>query len=134
MADVSLLVSIAGSGRADAPELVGRILSRGTAVNRDHAGSTALISAARVGSTAVVRELLRHGADASKATRDKGNPPLFWAAAGGHLEVVDLLLVGRVDQGHRCAVHVGLALGILLDVELFFLGPLLAEKVKDDLW
>ena len=37
MADVSLLVSIAGSGRADAPELVGRILSRGTAVNRDHA-------------------------------------------------------------------------------------------------
>ena len=92
MADVSLLVSIAGSGRADAPELVGRILSRGTAVNRDHAGSTALISAARVGSTAVVRELLRHGADASKATRDKGNPPLFWAAAGGHLEVVDLLL------------------------------------------
>ena len=92
MADVSLLVSIAGSGRADAPELVGRILSRGTAVNRDHGGSTALISAARVGSTAVVRELLRHGADASKATRDKGNPPLFWAAAGGHLEVVDLLL------------------------------------------
>ena len=93
MADVSLLVSIARSGRAaDAPELVGRILSRGTAVNRDHGGSTALISAARVGSTAVVRELLRHGADASKATRDKGNPPLFWAAAGGHLEVADLLL------------------------------------------
>ena len=96
-----LLASVAQSRHPNAAEQVERILAGGAAVNlpADKAGFTPLAVACRAGDASVARVLLAHGADACMATRDNRNPPLFWAAAGGHAETLELLLEREARAG-----------------------------------
>ena len=88
-AQSGLLLTLASSGRADAASNVARLLRMGVAANTaDAQGFTALASAARTGDLAVCEQLLAHGASLSLPTRKSRNPPLFWAAMGGHVDVV----------------------------------------------
>ena len=98
-----LLANVAQSGHPSAAEHVERILAGGATADLppDSAGFTALALACRVGDAGVARVLLAHGADPHKATRDKGNPPLFWAAAGGHTAVIEVLLSADADPEQR---------------------------------
>ena len=98
-----LLANVAQSGHPSAAEHVERILAGGATADlpSDSAGFTALAIACRVGDAGVARVLLAHGADPHKATRDKGNPPLFWAAAGGHTAVIEVLLSADTDPEQR---------------------------------
>ena len=89
----TLLLHVAGNTKKDSASLVARLLSVGAPVDcSDASGFTPLALASRVGNIPVVYELLCHGANPSIASRENHNPPLFWAAASGHLECVKLLL------------------------------------------
>ena len=88
----ALLLRLSSSGREDAPNMVARLLKMGVAADTANAeGFTALASAARVGALFVCKELLAHGASPTAPTHENRNPPLFWAAGKGHVEVVRLL-------------------------------------------
>ena len=72
-------------------------------------GETPLLSASRAGSGATVRLLLARGADVNAAEKFQQTTPLMWAAAEGHMEVVDLLLEANANpnlQGHVTSLTV----------------------------
>ena len=72
-------------------------------------GETPLLSASRAGSVATVRLLLARGADVNAAETFQQTTPLMWAAAEGHLEVVDLLLEAGANpdlRGHVTSLAV----------------------------
>ncbi|KAF7647406.1 hypothetical protein LDENG_00172840 [Lucifuga dentata] len=58
---------------------------------RDEAGRNALLSAAMLGRSAIIRELVGHGADVNEHTA-RGYSSLHLAACWGHLEAVRTLL------------------------------------------
>lgn len=87
-------------GAADVLErLVQSLDSVDTAIDRQ--GSTLLAMASKLGNAVAVRVLLAHRADPSKGTLEKGNTPLFWAAAQGHADVAQLLLDANADPAQR---------------------------------
>ena len=76
-----------------------RLLRKGVPVNtRDGAGDTALIAAAGLGDTNMVRALLDGGA-AVDAQNSTGNTALIVAARDGHLDVCQMLLKAGADAG-----------------------------------
>ena len=98
----ALLLRLSSSGREDAPNMVARLLKMGVAADTANAeGFTALASAARVGALFVCKELLAHGASPTAPTHENRNPPLFWAAGKGHVEVVRLLCNASASVVHR---------------------------------
>jgi len=70
-------------------------------------GETPLQAAARAGSVQAVRLLLARGADVNAAEKFQNTTALMYAAAEGHLDVVNLLLEANADpnkQGHVTAL------------------------------
>lgn len=87
---VTPLLQAARAGDAD---LVEQLLAAGARVDRAHPlGQTPLIAAAHTGVVASVTALLKRGADVNAADTAQQQTALMWAAAEGHLEVVDRLL------------------------------------------
>jgi len=91
------------SRAGDAP-MVDLLLQSGANPARAHPeGETPLLAAARAGSVPAVRQLLARGVDVNTAEGFQNTTALMWAAAEGHLDVVDLLLEAGADpnrQGH----------------------------------
>ena len=91
----------------DAP-MVDLLLQSGASPTRAHPeGETPLLAAARAGSVPAVRQLLARGVDVNTAEGFQKTTALMWAAAEGHLDVVDLLLEAGADpnrQGHVTAL------------------------------
>ncbi len=82
-------------------EIVGLLLKAGAnveAANSD--GQTALMLAARNGSSAIAQRLLRRGANVNAREKWRGQTALMWAAAERYPDVVELLLA------HHAAVNV----------------------------
>jgi ankyrin repeat protein len=76
-----------------------RLLRKGVPVDtRDGAGDTALIAAAGLGDTNMVRALLEGGATVD-AQNSAGNTALIVATREGHLEVCKQLLKAGADAG-----------------------------------
>jgi ankyrin repeat protein len=66
-------------------------------------GETPLLAASRSGSVPAVRLLLTRGVDVNHAESFQKTTALMWAAAEGHLDVVDVLIEAGADpnrQGH----------------------------------
>jgi ankyrin repeat protein len=66
-------------------------------------GETPLLAAARSGSVPAVRLLLARGVDVNAAEKFQDTTALMWAAAEGHIDVVDVLIEAGADpdrQGH----------------------------------
>lgn len=76
--------------------MMGILIKGGT--NASVLGKTALHHAAEKGHVAVVRRLLRDGADKS-GNDEKGRTPLSHAAENGHAFVIEILLDAGADPG-----------------------------------
>lgn len=76
-------------------------LNKGISPNFYHAGNTPLVTACQHGSTAIVRLLLEHHAEADTADR-LGNTPFIAACTKGNLETVKLLrpYIQDIDTTH----------------------------------
>jgi uncharacterized protein len=101
--DFGVTPLLAASRNGDAA-MVEVLLRAGADPSRAHPeGETPLLSAARAGSVPTLRLLLARGADVNAAEKFQQTTALMWAAAEGHLDVVDLLLEAGADpnrQGH----------------------------------
>ena len=64
-------------------------------INAEQGGQTPLGKAAQRGQLEVAKFLLEHGANVNAMVA--GFPTLYWAAAGGHRAVVELLLANKAD-------------------------------------
>ena len=102
---VTPLLEASRNGDAAMVEL---LLRSGADPRKSHPeGETPLLSAARAGSVPTVRLLLARGVDVNHAEKFQQTTALMWAAAEGHLDVVDLLLEAGADpnrQGHVTAL------------------------------
>jgi ankyrin repeat protein len=67
-------------------------------------GETPLMAASRSGSLPAVRLLIEGGADVNAADTFQDQTALMWAAAEGHVEVVDALLRAGADPDHQAHV------------------------------
>jgi uncharacterized protein len=100
---VPLLHSVAGSDHAEVAESIALLCAAGAAVNsicKDHAGlplSALLCATEECPSTRAVEALLAAGADPCQRV-GKGSTSLHFAAAGGHLAKVELMLAA-VQKG-----------------------------------
>jgi ankyrin repeat protein len=84
--------------------MVDLLLRSGANSSKAHPeGETPLLAAARSGSVPTVRLLLARGVDVNHAETFQQTTALMWAAAEGHIDVVDLLIEAGADpnrQGH----------------------------------
>jgi ankyrin repeat protein len=84
--------------------MVDLLLRAGANPSKAHPeGETPLLAAARSGSVPTVRLLLARGVDVNHAETFQQTTALMWAAAEGHIDVVDLLIEAGADpnrQGH----------------------------------
>ena len=98
---VTPLLHASGTGDAAMVEL---LLRSGASPSKAHPeGQTPLLAAARSGSVPTVRHLLARGVDVNHTESFQSTTALMWAAAEGHIDVVDLLLEAGADpnrQGH----------------------------------
>jgi uncharacterized protein len=84
--------------------MVDLLLRSGANPNKAHPeGETPLLAAARSGSVPTVRLLLARGVDVNAAEKFQNTTAVMWAAAEGHIDVVDVLIEAGADinrQGH----------------------------------
>ena len=101
--DFGVTPLLEASRNGDAP-MVELLLRAGADPKRAHPeGETPLLSAARAGSVPVVKLLLARGVDVNHAEQFQQTTALMWAAAEGHLDVVDQLLEAGANpnlKGH----------------------------------
>jgi ankyrin repeat protein len=84
-----------------------------------HSVTPLCAAAAWSGSAATTQALLSAGADSSRACFATGSPPLFMAAWGGHLAVVEAMLrLDGVDVNQRCGVRCVLQAAVLVEIYL----------------
>ncbi len=87
--------------------MVDLLLRSGANPSRAHPeGETPLLAAARSGSVPTVRLLLARGVDVNAAETFQKTTALMWAAAEGHIEVVDVLIEAGADREPPGAHHV----------------------------
>ena len=99
---VTPLLEASRTGDAAMMEL---LLNAGASPSLAHPeGETPLMAAARAGSAAGVRLLLARGVDVNAAERYQQTTALMWAAAEGHLDVVDALLDAGADPNRQAHV------------------------------
>jgi ankyrin repeat protein len=85
--------------------MVDLLLRAGADPSRTHPeGETPLMAASRAGSAEAVRLLLARGAAVNAAESFQQTTALMWAAAEGHLDVVDLLLEAGADPNRQARV------------------------------
>ncbi|HEV8397986.1 MAG TPA: ankyrin repeat domain-containing protein [Vicinamibacterales bacterium] len=102
--DFGVTPLLEASRNGDAP-MVDLLLRAGADPKRAHPeGETPLLSAARAGSVPTVRLLLARGVDVNHAEQFQQTTALMWAAAEGHLDVVDLLLEAGADPNLKAHV------------------------------
>jgi ankyrin repeat protein len=84
--------------------MVDLLLRSGANPSKAHPeGETPLMAASRSGSVAAVRLLLARGVEVNHAETLQNTTALMWAAAEGHIDVVDVLMEAGADanrQGH----------------------------------
>ena len=84
--------------------MVDLLLRSGANPNKAHPeGETPLLAASRSGSVPTVRLLLTRGVDVNAAEKFQNTTAVMWAAAEGHIDVVDVLIEAGADinrQGH----------------------------------
>jgi ankyrin repeat protein len=85
--------------------MVELLLQAGADPTRAHPeGETPLLAAARAGSVPAARLLLARGIDVNAAEKFQQTTALMWAAAEGHIDVVDLLLEAGADPNLQAHV------------------------------
>jgi uncharacterized protein len=102
--DYGITPLLHASRLGDAP-MVELLLQAGADPTRAHPeGETPLLAAARSGSVPAVRLLLARGIDVNAAEKFQQTTALMWAAAEGHIDVVDLLLEAGADPNLQAHV------------------------------
>ena len=82
--------------------MVERLLAAGADPNTTMPeGDTVLMTAARTGNVAVVKALLRKGADVNARENWKGQTALMWAAASNNAATVEALIEAGADVQAR---------------------------------
>jgi ankyrin repeat protein len=82
--------------------LVGALLGAGASIESPHPdGETALMAASRSGSLESVRLLVDAGADVNAIETYQEQTALMWAAAEGHVDVVNMLLRNSADPDRQ---------------------------------
>lgn len=76
---------------------------RATGEERDEDGATPLIRAARLGETALVKNLIQEGADVN-AVDNYGWTALIWACDKGFVEIAQALVEAKANLNHRDTV------------------------------
>ena len=85
--------------------MVELLLRAGANPSRAHPeGETPLMAAARSGSVPAVRLLLARGVDVNAAETFQKTTALMWAAAEGHIDVVDVLIEAGADPNRQAHV------------------------------
>ena len=78
--------------------IIARLVDGGADANASlPGGETMLMTAARTGKADAVRALLTRGADVHAKEPRRGQDALFWAAAEGHVEVIETLIEAGAD-------------------------------------
>ena len=99
---VTPLLDASRTGDVDMMEL---LLKAGADPKRTHPeGETPLMAASRSGSIPAVRLLLDRKVDVNAADKFQQETALMWAAAEGHVEVVDALLNAGADPNRKAHV------------------------------
>ena len=100
---VAPLLQAARTGDA---AMVAALLRAGADPNQSHAdGGTPLMAASRTGQLDPVLRLIESGAIVNAADTFQNQTALMWAAAEGHLDVVDALLREGANPDHRARVN-----------------------------
>jgi ankyrin repeat protein len=87
-------------------EMMDLLLKAGADPKRTHTeGETTLMAASRAGSVPAVRLLLDHGVDVNAADSFQHETALMWAAAEGHLDVVDTLLKAGANPNIQAHIN-----------------------------
>jgi ankyrin repeat protein len=93
------------ASRAGDTAMVDLLLKSGANPSLAHPeGETPLLAAARAGSVAAVRLLLARSVDVNAAEKFQKTTALMWAAAEGHLDVVDVLIEAGADVNRQAHV------------------------------
>jgi len=98
------ITALLQASRVGDSAMVDLLLRSGASPSKAHPeGETPLMAASRSGSVPAVRLLLTRGVDVNHAESFQQTTALMWAAAEGHIDVVDVLLEAGADpnrQGH----------------------------------
>ena len=98
------ITALLQASRVGDSAMVDLLLRSGANPNKAHPeGETPLLAASRSGSVPSVRLLLTRGVDVNAAEKFQNTTAVMWAAAEGHVDVVDVLIEAGADinrQGH----------------------------------
>jgi uncharacterized protein len=98
------ITALLQASRVGDSAMVDLLLRSGANPNKAHPeGETPLLAASRSGSVPTVRLLLTRGVDVNAAEKFQNTTAVMWAAAEGHVDVVDVLIEAGADinrQGH----------------------------------
>ena len=111
--DFGITALLQASGVGDSA-MVDLLLRSGANPNKAHPeGETPLLAASRSGSVPTVRLLLTRGVDVNAAEKFQNTTAVMWAAAEGHVDVVDVLHRGRRRHQSTGTRHDAHATGIM---------------------